>query len=568
MVVGAVTSQMHSHSHHRKKTADDSAKKTVAAAGESSSPRSAMPSSSSDHQSGKDAGGGVGSLTDIPAPAAQPKRTCLQKLHLVLEEPDSSDLARHVSQFVLTTIILSIACFVLATVPDIRDFILWDVVEVGSTVVFTIEFLLRFISCNAMRTKTHLKFITTPMNVLDLLAIAPFYIETALKNLDSVKALRVLRAVRLVRCFRIFKLSKYSAGMHLMVESMTNSVQPLSILTFFLGIGVVLFSSLMYYAERAYCPDVVAIIADGRWDAYMEECADGAGETRDGILCCDKHGSAERFDSITTAFWWSLVTMTTVGYGDRTPKTPLGKIVACMAMLSGIVLISLPVAIVGTKFQQAYEDFEFDKAQKLLSENALEEPWSPGIPVASPGPGEPGEPGESGSPVSPPKNSSPEEKGIRKKKAALAALGEMGRLANETKLDKAAKEEDKKVIQTPSSEKGLNRANSLVGYRSEDDRKKDKKADNKAKEFPSLRMLEPLMDKLKKLESKPNLNKDAHAQVELLLELFEHIERTEKQMDALKRKDCALDVLIQREFLTVSKAYEAHLKAQAEPAVI
>merc|ERR1740130_1952404 len=102
------------------------------------------------------------------------------------------------------------------------------------------------------------------MNCLDALAILPYWLEVSAGELmKSAKTFRVIRCVRLTRCFRIFKLSKYSMGMTIMVESVMNSVQPLSILTFFLCIGVILTSSLMYYAERMSCPDVKAKVAAG-----------------------------------------------------------------------------------------------------------------------------------------------------------------------------------------------------------------------------------------------------------------------------------------------------------------
>merc|ERR1719502_764061 len=113
------------------------------------------------------------------------------------------------------------------------------------------------------------------MNILDLLAIVPFYLEVAAEELmKTMKPLRVLRSVRLIRCFRIFKLSKYSLGMTIMVESVLNSIQPLMILTFFLCIGVVLTSSLMYYAERMSCPDVEKKVARGTFAQYEKDCTD------------------------------------------------------------------------------------------------------------------------------------------------------------------------------------------------------------------------------------------------------------------------------------------------------
>merc|ERR1711881_696010 len=74
-------------------------------------------------------------------------------------------------------------------------------------------------------------------------------------------------------------------------------------------------------------------------------------------LCCDEFDSPNDFRSIIDAFWWSFVTMTTVGFGDVYPRTWLGKVVGTFSMLSGILIIALPVAIVGRKFQEIYESY-------------------------------------------------------------------------------------------------------------------------------------------------------------------------------------------------------------------
>merc|ERR1740130_1775846 len=138
------------------------------------------------------------------------------------------------------------------------------------------------------------------MNCLDALAILPYWLEVSAGELmKSAKTFRVIRCVRLIRCFRIFKLSKYSLGMTIMVESVMNSLQPLIIPTFFLGIGVVLTSSLMYYAEKQGCPNVKTKIAAGVFEEYLKECWEmDNGRTSTGELCCNKYGASLDFVSI------------------------------------------------------------------------------------------------------------------------------------------------------------------------------------------------------------------------------------------------------------------------------
>jgi len=198
-----------------------------------------------------------------------------------------------------------------------------------------------------------------------------------MRSLQMAKALGVLRTVRLVRLFRIFKLGRYSSGLQLMAEALRKSSQALSVLSFFLCIGIVLFSSAVYYVEKLGCPDKEELENEQlkgkgnqtEWDAYVSECRiskDGWHQQHG--LCCDEHGSPLDFPSIVDTFWWATVTMTTVGFGEVYPRTEPGRLIAEATMLSGILLIALPVAIIGREFQKAYD--KHHKADYRGSESA------------------------------------------------------------------------------------------------------------------------------------------------------------------------------------------------------
>merc|ERR1719253_2437699 len=147
------------------------------------------------------------------------------------------------------------------------------------------------------------------------------------------------------------------------------------------------------------CPDVedlkLQTHADGvrsEWEAYVADCriSNDGKHTKHG-LCCDDHGSPLDFPSIVEAFWWATVTMTTVGFGEVYPRTEMGRVIATATMLSGILLIALPVAIIGRKFQEVYEDHQREEQEELVgdeadiaaaskalrSANAAKEPLSP-----------------------------------------------------------------------------------------------------------------------------------------------------------------------------------------------
>jgi len=295
--------------------------------------------------------------------------------YLMFEEPGSSRSAQVLSVSLLAAIITSIVCFMIETMPELKHVPedVWMGIEVCCTIVFTIEYLARLAVCGVAGV-TPWQFVKNTMNIFDLLAILPFYIWVAVRSFKLAKALGVLRIVRLVRLFRIFKLGRYSVGLQLMAEALQNSSQALWVLSFFMCIGILLFSSAVYYVEKIACPDAGdlrgmphrdfhANSTLTEWDRYVGDCrvsTDGKHATHG--LCCDEHGSPRDFPSIVEAFWWAIVTMTTVGYGEVYPRTELGRLVATATMLSGILLIALPVAIIGRKFQEVYELKEYREA--------------------------------------------------------------------------------------------------------------------------------------------------------------------------------------------------------------
>ena len=191
------------------------------------------------------------------------------------------------------------------------------VIETACIIWFTSELLVRFATC-----PDKIVFFKDIMNSIDLVAIIPYFITLGTVIVDESKpnnqamSLAILRVIRLVRVFRIFKLSRHSKGLQILGQTLKASMRELGLLVFFLFIGVILFSSAVYFAEA------------------------------------DKEES--HFKSIPDAFWWAVVTMTTVGYGDMRPISVWGKLVGSLCAIAGVLMIALPVPVIVSNFNYFY----------------------------------------------------------------------------------------------------------------------------------------------------------------------------------------------------------------------
>eukprot|EP00435_Cladocopium_sp_Y103_P023228 s189_g5.t1 len=465
----------------------------------------------------------LGSRSLLLEELSEGKLTWRQQLLLILEEPSYSLTARIISYFMLLTICGTICFFVLEAEPDLADWEGWYVLEVISTAIFTIEYLLRFLVCNAFGSPTHLEFLRTPMNVLDVLAISPFYVELLSQSV-AVGPLTILRSVRLIRIFRIFRLSRYSMGMNIMLQSLVASVQPLIILVFFLCIGGTLFSSLVYYAEKMYCPDIERLSA-AEFETHRKECINTDFDSQ-GRRCCDEFGAATGFTSIMDSTWWCVVTMTTVGYGDKVPATKLGQFVGGLTILSGIVLISLPVAIVGSRFQTAYEDAELERQRLLLEE----------------------------------KDRSAMEQALN---SGTSELPEGGVSSSAQTIMKRTVSPD--VMSQKSTGRRRDYSNSMsLRHQSTKSRKRsgtssmdpDDIDSEDLQDMVNAETAEQLRGHLQRLRRTSNLTGATREQIRLLLALLDHIGSTEEKLKKLKERDAQMEARVNQSFSSLCRNYE------------
>jgi hypothetical protein len=186
----------------------------------------------------------------------------------------------------------------------------WFLLEVIFNTWFTIEFVVRLF---ASPEKCH--FLTSLLNIVDLVAILPFYITLALDSSKS-NSVTVLRVLRIIRVFRMFKLSRYSRSLQVIGYCVRESIRELGLLILCLFLSVVVSSSLLYYAEL------------GHKGTY--------------------------FTSVPETFWFSLQTITTIGYGDMVPITALGKLLSAACAIFGAITLALPVLTFVSNFNQLY----------------------------------------------------------------------------------------------------------------------------------------------------------------------------------------------------------------------
>ena len=282
--------------------------------------------------------------------APKAKRTLLemswkQRLYLLLTEPTSSKAAMVIQMSMFSLIFLSIISFIVGTMPEHAGKASLDVIEMVCQLIFTIEYVLKI----STAPKT-LPAIRDPLNLIDLASIIPWYAEIAVSGLtfgyegqggSSTSSARVLRIFRLFRVVKVFRLGSRARKIQVVLVAVQDSADMFIVLGFLLLLGLVVFSAMIYFAEN------------------NKQKPTNAWEAIDG----------NEFESIPSAFWWCMVTLMTVGYGDAVPVTFWGKMVASVTMLASVVITALPISVIGANFTQQWLQFKAKEHRKSLKQN-------------------------------------------------------------------------------------------------------------------------------------------------------------------------------------------------------
>lgn len=266
----------------------------------------------------------------------------------ILDQAEGNDLTSKVCDyFILGLVFINIVAVVLESVSSLYNryafyFSMFELISVG---LFTLEYALRIWARGAQSDGHHgesergrLKYIFSFHGIIDLVAILPFYLQVLLPGLD-------LRVLRILRLLRVFKLSHYSTALEDLFSAIYQERRSFAAASYLLLLALVLTSSFMYYAENAHQP--------------------------------------EKFSSIPNAMYWSLITLTTVGYGDVSPVTSVGKLISIFTAFLGVSIVAMLTGIVASAFtnqiarkkvifedqiREAMKDGVLDADEKLLLE--------------------------------------------------------------------------------------------------------------------------------------------------------------------------------------------------------
>ncbi|XP_020659389.3 voltage-gated potassium channel regulatory subunit KCNG3 isoform X2 [Pogona vitticeps] len=306
----------------------------------SSSGKSSCPPAHHPHHGHRDPGLGAGGPAAPPPGAAEKK--WLERMRRTFEEPTSSLAAQILAMVSILFVIVSMVVLCASTMPEWRAAENRSMEE-NSRIIeaicigwFTAECIVRFIV-----SKNKCEFVKRPLNIIDLLAITPYYISVLMtvftgENSQLQRAGVTLRVLRMMRIFWVIKLARHFIGLQTLGLTLKRCYREMVMLLVFVCVAMAIFSALAQLLEHGL----------------------KIGKPNEG------------YASIPAACWWVIISMTTVGYGDVCPITIPGRILGGICVVSGIVLLALPITFIYHSFVQCYHELKFRSARYSRSISA------------------------------------------------------------------------------------------------------------------------------------------------------------------------------------------------------
>jgi len=264
------------------------------------------------------------------------KKSIKLRIMEILDPATDGDRASQIcTNFIVFLVLANIVAVILESVPKLRnEYGFWfDQFELYCIILFTIEYSLRVWSGGARYSQNQWKGVKEYAlgfhGLVDLAATLPYYLQFLFPGAD-------LRALRVLRMIRIFKLSAYNSALEDLINAIKEEKKSFISALYILAIAIVLSSSLMYYAENEAQPD--------------------------------------KFSSIPASMYWSIISLTTVGYGDVSPITPIGKLLGTLTAVIGVFVVAIVTGIVAAAFasqqQRRKEVFE-SQLRDVLSDGVI-----------------------------------------------------------------------------------------------------------------------------------------------------------------------------------------------------
>ncbi|XP_048829510.1 potassium voltage-gated channel subfamily G member 4a [Brienomyrus brachyistius] len=276
-------------------------------------------------------------------------RRFMNGLRDMVENPQSGLPGKIFACLSVIMVAVTVVSLCISTMPDLREeegrgecsqkCYHMFIIETACVAWFSLEFLLRFVQA-----RSKLEFIRGPLNIIDAMAILPYYVSLVVEEDSPLDAERasggrgyldklglVLRILRALRILYVMRLARHSLGLQTLGLTMRRSIREFGLLLLFLAVAVTLFSPLVHLAESEIT-------------------------------------GTQDFSSIPASYWWAIISMTTVGYGDMVPHSIPGQVVAMSSILSGILIMAFPATSIFHMFSRSYQELKLEQKRQMKEE--------------------------------------------------------------------------------------------------------------------------------------------------------------------------------------------------------